>query len=295
MSKNTLLALAFVGVAATAMGSNVTVNSNDTIADITNARRVILTEQNNLLHLTVKGNQTDTAYRFSYTKELVGGTTSLVTESNNSWNFDMGFTARKKNKTYRNAMTSGGIAFGFVSALDCPEGMEVDMASSYEIYADLVGYNRYSRNRRHILSVSLGLDWRNYRLKGKQRFVKSGNDVVITDYPEGADIDFSRIKVFSLAVPFKYTWRFAPNFDINASAILNFNTYASIKTRYKLDGHKEKELTKHIHQRPVTVDFRLGLMWNSVGIYAKYSPFDVLSDGYGPSFKSFSAGFAFFF
>lgn len=291
MKKYFYLILAIAGISATAQAAAV----NDTIADIRQARRVVLTENDSLMTLMVTGNGADSTRHFVYTKPLKEGSTSLLSESAESWDFNLSFVPGKRKSLSKNSVHSGGIAFGFVSAIDAPQGMEVDFGSSHEIMVDIVGYDRISRNGIHVFSVSLGLDWRNYRMTGKQRFVKVDNDIVLADYPEGAQIDFSRIKVFSLSVPFTYTYRFSESFDINVSAALNFNTYASIKTRYKLDGEKQKEMTKHIHQNPVTLDFRLGVAWKGVGLYVKYSPFDVLDSTYGPSFKSLSTGFSFFF
>lgn len=293
MKKSLALSLT---LAATLTASATTVN--DTIIDVRNAHRVVLTEHDSLTCLTIDGRGNDAAYHFDYTKATNRNSTALFTEKADRWNFDGTLslnTRKRKNgsscKHSRNAFTMGGFAFGFVNAVDAPQGVTVDMASSYELYVDLLGIHRYSRNDRHKFSIGLGLDWRNYRLKGQQRFVKEGNDIVLDAYPANAAIDFSRIKVFSLAVPIKYTWLLTKRWSLYGAAILNFNTYASVKTRYELDGHKFKDITKNIHQTPVTVDFNVGLKYYNIGVYAKYSPCDVLNDTYGPGFKSFSTGF----
>lgn len=279
-----------------AMANNHDSLASDTIVDVSDARRIILTEQDSVINLSIVGSADDPNYKFSYTKALGDQSESLVTEAANKWDFTFGFQKNKKTgHISRNTFNIGGIGFGFVTALNAPAGMDVKMASFYEIFTDIFGYSHHSKSGHHVYSVAFGLNWRNYRMTGTQRFVKGVNNVTITDYPEGAEIDFSRIKVFSLTVPFSYTYRFNDDFNIKLSAILNFNTYASIKTRYVLNGEKKKEIYKNIHQTPVSVDFRLGFNWKEVGIYAKYSPCKVLDTTYGPSFQGFSTGFTFLF
>lgn len=268
--------------------------AGDTIVNVLRAGEVLLTESDSTLHLRIRGCDRDTAYRFDYRRETGRETATLLEERSRSWDFSFPL-ARKSGKCSSKEFTMGGIGFGFVTAHDAPREMDVDMSASYEIFADLFGILTSFRDRAHEFSVGMGIDWRNYRLTGKKRFVKETNDVVVTDYPEDVEIQFSRIKVFSLTFPFRYQYNVTKKFSVNAAAILNLNTYASIKTRYRQDGHKIKEMHKNIHQNPVTVDFMLGAQWRMVGIYAKYSPCDVLKKDFGPRFKSFSTGFVFFY
>lgn len=269
--------------------------SNDTIVDVTSADRVILTEGDGNMHLDILGRAGDPSYAFRYSQVKYRDTQTLLTEDTGKWDFDFGGITKPKCSTAHNDVYVGGLFFGFVTAPDAPEGMDVDMASSYEIGFDIIGVEHYFKNKKHSLSLGLGADWRNYRLKDKTRFVKDGDNIALGDYPEGASVDFSRIKVFSLTVPVRYHWYFAKDFSFDAGAIVNFNTYASVKTRYKLDGYKQKDLSKKLHQRPVTVDLQTGVAWKNIGIYAKYSPFDVLNDAYGLTFKSFSVGVTLFY
>ena len=75
------------------------------------------------------------------------------------------------------------------------------------------------------------------------------------------------------------------------SAIANFNTHASLKTRYRdADGRKKKITSSDIHQQKVTLDLQARLNYRSLGCYVKYSPCDVLKKDYGPSFNGLSAG-----
>lgn len=267
----------------------------DTIVDVRNADHVVLTDNDGDVHLDIQGKAGDPSYAFSYARVTNRNAETLLTEDTGKWDFDFGGITKTKHNDAHNDVYMGGFFFGFVTAPDAPSGMDVDMAASYELGFDIIGVEHYFKNKKHSISLGLGVDWRNYRLKDKTRFVKDGDNVVLGEYPEGASIDFSRIKVFSLMVPVRYHWYFAKNFSFDAGAIVNFNTHASLKTRYKLDGHKQKEFSKKLHQRPVTVDLQAGVTWKSIGIYAKYSPFDVLNDAYGVTFKTFSVGVTLFY
>ena len=71
---------------------------------------------------------------------------------------------------------------------------------------------------------------------------------------------------------------------------LSFNTYASLKTRYSLDGEKQKIEANHLHRNKVTWGLMCDLTYNRIGVYFKYSPCNVLQPEYGPKFKSITAG-----
>lgn len=84
------------------------------------------------------------------------------------------------------------------------------------------------------------------------------------------------------------------NFNFSLGAIVNFNTHASLKTRYKLDGNEYKLTDSNIHQTPVTVDLQAAVGYKTVGFYVKYSPCKVLDSTYGPEFSALSVGIVLF-
>ena len=71
--------------------------------------------------------------------------------------------------------------------------------------------------------------------------------------------------------------------------MINFNTYASIKTRYNKDGVKMKEIEKNINQRKITFDWMGVIDTHEVDLYIKYSPNDVLKEG-NVKFRSLTFG-----
>lgn len=290
MGKKVILAILAASM-ATAAGA---VETNDTIADVKKPERVVILENDSVVNVKIKGKEDNEAFTLDYIKAVAPGTESISKEHSSNWDFSLPLGIKKKGKSH-SEFSMGGIGFGFVSAVDAPKEMDVDMFSSFEIFADLMTLSRYTSNNKHEIGLGFGIDWKNYRMTGRTRFGsdESGN-LIFTDYKQGVDPKFSRIKVFSLTVPLKYRYHFTRKFSAGLSAIVNFNTYASTKTRYMEDGKNAKEMNKNIHQRPVTMDLQATVRWHSISIYAKYSPCSVLRSDFGPNFKGFSVGLILF-
>ena len=143
----------------------------------------------------------------------------------------------------------------------------------------------------------VGTNWKNFRMTDEVRFSREPNgNTVLTNYPEGAHIGFSRAKVFSWTVPFEVKYYLSDEVSISASSIVNFNTHASLKTRYTIDdGLSVKDLDEKLHPNPVTVDFMGHVKYGAFGFYVKYSPCNVFESGKGPKFQSWSTGITFGF
>ena len=87
-----------------------------------------------------------------------------------------------------------------------------------------------------------------------------------------------------------YQHEFHKDWGIGLGPVLNWNTYGSLKTTYKMDGGEHKFVEKHIGQRKITIDF-MALLKNPIfDIYLKYCPADVLKDS-DLKFRSLSFGF----
>lgn len=270
---------------------------NDTLLDLRDAHRVVLIEDSAQIDFHVSGQGADSAYRYDFKANFSENSTSFLQTKSRGWDFSNILLGKQRPGRWSTEFRTGGLGFGFVNALNAPAGLDVDMASSYEIFADLVSFHRISPDQRHDFSLGFGLDWRNFRMTGTNRFVKEGAAIFTSPYPDGAEPDFSRIKVFSLTFPFRYSYNFGSGrkWNVNVAAILKVNTYASLKTRYTLDGRDYKEFSKDIRQKPVSVDLMAGFGWKFLGVYAKYDPCRVLNKDFAPRFNAFSAGLTFFF
>lgn len=192
-------------------------------------------------------------------------------------------------------IVSSGLAFGFVTAQGGPAGMDIAMGKSYELSWDNVISHRRRLGPKSYFSVGLGFGWKNFRMSHSNMFLVDDGHISVSGYP--ADMTsrkFSRIKVFSLRVPVEYSVKTALGV-FTIGPVVNINTYASVKTRYKTAEGKRKLLDKHIHQTPVTIDIKAKYrLCDGVNLYAKYAPCHVIRSSYGPAFSSWSVGIELF-
>ena len=181
--------------------------------------------------------------------------------------------------------------FGFISGIDEAPGVNIDMGQSFELeLRNLVAFT--SRlGKWTFFNLGFGVDWRNYRMTGHNQFLLNDDGrITVEPYPVGANPDFSRIHTFSLVVPLQIHFALGGAWYFSCGPELSFNTYASLKTRYTLDGEKQKIEANRLHRNKVTYGLMCDLTYNRFGVYFKYSPCNVLQSEFGPKFKSITAG-----
>ena len=289
-----ILFLTLMAAATTAFAAE-----NDTLV-IEKPQRVTIITGDSLQSIRVKGKEGDNSFDYQNTIQLIDSN-YVSTETYNKSLWDLMPFGKKKDCEKRGNMQFALIAsfsVGFTTAVGAADGVNIPVGPSWEFMWDIAQIQvRPWKERNHYFYTGFGLDWRNYRMTDQNRFVEQPDgQIVTTPYPQGSNPDFSRIKVLSLTVPF--TYGFFPfkqglfrGFEIGP--VLNFNVYSSIKTRYSIDGEKQKDITKGLHRNPVTVDLMVKLQMKYFNIYAKYSPCNVLDTAYGPKFRSVSFGVGF--
>lgn len=296
MKKIVFLALALYAAILTSYAATQQETVNDTVIVIRNPERVTIEKGESHFGIEVEGREEDPDFRYSHRMEITPDVSVITEEKNMNWDFKVPFLGKKEKRRSSNEVHSGGFGFGLVNAMNAADGLNVDMGASYELMIDhLFSWAYYPWRNGTSFSVGLGFSWRNYRMTGKTCFLKENENLVLEAYPEGADIKFSRLKVFSLTVPLMYNQVVYKKISFSAGAVVNFNTHASLKTRYKLEGKKVKLTDNNIHQNRVTVDFMAQLNFNDIGFYVKYSPSNVLNTEYGPKFTSLSTGITLFY
>jgi hypothetical protein len=269
---------------------------NDTLI-IEKPQRVTIITSDSLQSIRVKGKEGDNHFDYQNTIQLIDSN-YVSTETYNKSLWDLMPFGQKNEDDDDNTELVMSLAAGFCTAVGTPDGISIPVGPSWEIDWTIAEFRyRLKEKMGHYLSVGFGLDWRNYRMTNQHRFVKDDNgNISVEGYPNGSNPKFSRIKVLSLTVPFQYHYYLKGNSFIKGFSfgpVLNFNTYSSIKTRYSVNGEKQKEFAKDLHKNPVTVDFMVKLRMKYFGFYAKYSPCNVLDTTYGPKFKSMSFGVCF--
>lgn len=252
--------------------------------------------------VTVEGRNGDETYFLKISLNKATNNTLTVKETDNGWDFNIPFIEKtNENSSEAPALFSFNIlddlefGIGLVSATGQADDMNVKMGNAgMEFILNNLFNWRFQPTRNTHFTLGFGVDWRNYRMKGDRRFLKDGDNLLVAPYPDGADINFSRIKVFSMTLELMLKQRIYKGIYLHVGPIVNFNTHASIKTRYSVGSGKDKERFKEtssdICQNPVTVDFKGQLNFKNIGFYFKYSPTNILDTDWGPEFKSISTG-----
>ena len=259
-------------------------------------KEVIIESSNDSMSVTIHGRQGDPNFHYSQTVVLAQDEVTVTRESRTDIiEFNIPFSKKKKkehpyDRPFCNVKMRG-FGVGFVDALDTPEGMSVDMGASYELMVpSIIEWAWYPGPSSFNLSIGVGLNWKNYRMTDRNRFIPTGNDIVIGPYPEGAAIEFSRLKVFSWMVPMMMSYEFNDWLELRLGPVVNINTKATLKTRYSLEGKGKKETHNLQHYNRLTVDLMGVISINNLAYYVKYSPCEVLDIDYGPNFKGISTG-----
>lgn len=264
----------------------------DTIIVVKNPDKVTIEKTDSRMSIKIEGSEDNPSYFYSEMMEVDSTAVAITKEKSRDWDFTIPFINKNAEKRkHRVELCVGSFGFGVVNALNAPDGMDVDMGASYELMGDnILKVDYYVAPYTTSVSLGFGMTWRNYRMTGRTRFIQENDFLVLGDYPEGAEIKFSRLKVFSLTVPLMANQLLGRKVVLSVGPVINFNTHASLKTRYVLNGEKIKEKSNNIHQNRMTIDLMAKLRFRSLGIYVKYSPSDMLNTEFVPKFRSFSTG-----
>lgn len=279
--------LAFSSVAA----------QTDTLV-INNPKKVTIVSSDSLQRIVVNGRQGDDNFTYQSTIRLVDSNYESNTRiSRDHWELLPSVKVGKSRNSGSDGATpdynviTAHVGVGFTCPTNVDERIDFSTFRSWEIFATIAQWDHYlDKHERNYVSLGLGIDWRNYRMTDDLLFTKAPDgNVTVEKFPLEFEPKFSRIKVFSLTATLRFTHDFGDGFFIGFGPVVNFNTWANIKTRYKLLGDKVKHTEKNIRQRPVTIDWMLNMSIADFPFYLKYSNDDVLKDG-GVRFRSLSFG-----
>ena len=278
--------------AATPWQTIVSPETDEDTLIVSNPRKVTVITSDSLQTIRIDGREDDPAFRYENTIQLVDSNyVSDLRLNNDRWDFSLPISVNRNSKEVENIVTTH-LGFGWCNALGTPDNMDVAMGSSWEIFWTIAQWDYTPKGSRHTWSTGIGVDWRNYRMKGHWRFDKLTDDCVVIVPYSSDDIrdQFSRIKVFSLQMPLLYRYRIGHGFSLSVGGVLNLNLHSSLKTRYKLNGEKFKDTCNGAQANPVTFDFMGIIKTPAVDLYVKYSPCNVLNTAKGPKFQSLSVG-----
>lgn len=295
MKKIYIAILAMAASLSAMAAENVDSLNLDVVKTVENADQLVITEDSRGVTVNIKGIGGDANSIFTYRSQFAQDAVVKTHQSSSNWYMAVPFARTKKCSAEYPCwnVECSGLAFGRSTGADAPGGVSLHGAEI--MWANALAL-RYELNRRHSLKVGVGLDWRNYRLDDGMRFYKDEDGKLwIGKYAdEKAYNRLSRIKTFSLLVPFTYAYNIGAGFKVEASAILDFNVYGSVKTKYRIGEMQYEDFNKDIHQNVITCDFMAVAGWKGLGLYVKYSPSNVLKANFGPKFQSLSFGMIFF-
>ena len=270
-------------LAISATANAVEVLENDTLT-ILKPKKVRIITGDSIQKIKVYGREGEDKY--TYESKILLVDSNYVSEQSinkETWSFDFvkskshgtGYPLKQKNLSSRLGF---GLCYGANADYKGPQSV----GSSWEIMWTIAEIEKYGYGKHNGFSIGFGINWRNFRMDGRSKFVKLDDGTITEEnLPAGYDNDFSRIKVFSLTIPVMWKYR-TKQVTFGLGPVFNINTYASIKNRYwDADGEKHKQIFKKIHQRPITVDIMAEVSFhNWFSIYGKFSPMTILNSTY---------------
>lgn len=269
----------------------------DTILQVTAPAKVIITENTSGTNLEIQS--------IDGTEEIIA---SLLTEYSmdssvkthsreerlSQWWYNRNLLSIEENNDCNWGISIDGICIGLNKAVDQLPEPGFQWSKSFEIgwLSCLNVYYEFSRSR---LSLGLGLNWRNYKITTSDKYLVANDAKGIgwMPYESGAKGMFSRLKIFSLQLPLLYEWNIPKSsISFKAGPILNFNTYASVKTVWNdSDGNRRVVFNKNIEPRRCTIDFFASLsLCKTIGIYVRYSPVKVMDSPNTINFRPLTVG-----
>lgn len=276
-----LFILLLLAISATA--NAVEVSENDTLT-ILKPKKVRIITGDSIQKIKVYGREGEDKY--TYESKILLVDSNYVSEQSinkETWSFD--FVKSKSHGTgypLKQNNLSTRLGFGLCYGANADYKGPQSVGSSWEIMWTIVEIEKYGYGKHNGFSIGFGVNWRNFRMDGRSKFVKLDDGTITEEaLPAGYDNDFSRIKVFSLTIPVLWKYR-TKQVTFGLGPVFNINTYASIKNRYwDADGEKHKQIFKKIHQRPITVDIMAEVSFhNWFSIYGKFSPMTILNSTY---------------
>ena len=276
-----LFILLLLAISATA--NAVEVSENDTLT-ILKPKKVRIITGDSIQKIKVYGREGEDKY--TYESKILLVDSNYVSEQSinkETWSFD--FVKSKSHGTgypLKQNNLSTRLGFGLCYGANADYKGPQSVGSSWEIMWTIVEIEKYGYGKHNGFSIGFGINWRNFRMDGRSKFVKLDDGTITEEaLPAGYDNDFSRIKVFSLTIPVMWKYR-TKQVTFGLGPVFNINTYASIKNRYwDADGEKHKQMFKKIHQRPITVDIMAEVSFhNWFSIYGKFSPMTILNSTY---------------
>ena len=272
----------------------------DTLLNVNAPSHVTVTENASGMTVKVEGIEENEGFAASVTADYSpesSVSSKKSYERRRNWLCDgslIGYSGKPGRKSHWGVGTDG-VCLGLTNAVGQGNGNGFQWGKSMEIcwMNCLKVYYSFSRSS---ISLGLGFDWRNYKSTTPDRRLivneSKGLEWRETEIYGQENVRNTRLKVFSLQFPLLYEWRI-PKSDLKfkMGPVMNFNTYASVKTSFRdTAGDSREEFIRNVGRRKFTVDFYGGLSYcGFIGFYVRYSPMHVM-DAPGLNFHPLTLG-----
>lgn len=256
--------------------------------------------KNNPQTVTIYGSESDSSFKYTRKDEYIPGETKIVFNGSRKWktgsdtqrfDFSVPFYRKLKKEPvdWDRMLYPGDYGFALISTDS--DILNFKSQRSYEIFWNLSTCDFRSNSGRHLFSYGVGLCWKNFSMT-KGMMYKDDEGVIHHNvgWPEHSDPKVSKLRVFSVTFPIMYSCNIASGFGFTLGPVVNLNAYSSIVNKYRLNDEKQKDKFKRAHSNLATVDVMFQLNFRDVGVYARYSPMNIMDTDYWPEFKHWSIG-----
>lgn len=260
---------------------------SDTIAVITDAHSVIITEQGDKATLTVKGSGSDNDYYYRYAVEPRIDT---VATPQPKMGIDIPFAGNLQRSS-----TSMRFLKNIYAGVNMPVGPGKGLKAGWEIgVGEIIGFGYTPNSARTTLSAGFGFAYCSLSAADGLLFAKDGAVLTLAQAPEGSTDPSARMNFWQLQFPLLLTQSVGKHgWGVNFGVILNLNVSAKGSSRWSVgtDGLREKIEIENLHQRFFTPDVFLTIgKRDCVGVYVKFSPMDAMIRYSGPHMSMLSTG-----
>ena len=307
--KRTLL---FASTALLSATTAFATTQSDTLI-VENPTQVAVINNDSSCIVTIQGKEGNPDFSYRQVVPFSANTPTIINESETEWNFKMPFintsksqnsktsegkTVKKhkwENERKQYASTIGLFGIGVVSSLNTPSNMHTETQESFEVMGPRIMWSYRPRMSRFSYGIGFSTSWKKFRMTEDVQFKGEANgNTILTNYPQGAQIGFSRLKVHSWNLPLEVKYDLTDYITLSGTGIVSYNHRATLKTCYTTaEGEGVKERTDKLHINPITFDLMGQVKFGGIGLYVKYSPCNVFESGKGPKFQSWSTGITF--
>lgn len=250
--------------------------------------------------MEVFGSECDSSFKYTFSKidrndlqqfTLSSGDTEDDYGNLSRFDFNVPFYHKvvSKNHACRRWLVGPG-DFGMALLNVNSDGLDFKAQRSYEVFYNI--YDDYFKLSSFMtFNYGLGFSWKSFAMKKGGMMTKDDEgNILIGEWPEKFEPKVSKLKVFSITFPLVFGVNVYRGVGFSVGPVVNLNASSMIVDKYRLDGKKQKDKYKRAHCNLATVDMMFQLNFRDVGVYAKYSPMNVMDTDYWPEFKHWAIG-----